>query len=84
MDQEPSDDVAVYPRVFKVRRGGDRSVGAFPDRDSALRLFTAVAVQTTDVRGTRRYVEMTLPDQKKRPTTASPRSCREEPSPSPP
>ena len=37
-----------------------RSVGAFPDRDSALRLITAVALETTDVWGARRYLDMTL------------------------
>lgn len=42
-----------------------RSVGAFPDRDSALRLVTAVAVQTADVWATRRYLDMTLLDQRK-------------------
>ena len=42
-----------------------RSVGAFPDRNSALRLVTAVAVQTADVWATRRYLDMTLLDQRK-------------------
>jgi putative transposase len=37
-----------------------RSVGAFPDRDSALRLITAVALETTDVWGARRYLDTTL------------------------
>lgn len=39
-----------------------RSVGAFPDRASALRLVTAVAVQATDVWGSRRYLDMSLLD----------------------
>jgi transposase-like protein len=42
-----------------------RSVGAFPDRTSALRLVTAVAVQTADVWATRRYLDMSLLDQRK-------------------
>jgi len=37
-----------------------RSVGAFPDRDSALRLITAVAVETTEVWSARRYLDMAL------------------------
>jgi putative transposase len=37
-----------------------RSVGAFPDRDSALRLITAVALQTTRIWGDRRYLDMSL------------------------
>jgi len=35
-----------------------RSVGAFPDRDSALRLITAVALETTRVWSDRRYLDM--------------------------
>jgi transposase-like protein len=35
-----------------------RSIGAFPDRDSALRLITAVALETTRVWGDRRYLDM--------------------------
>jgi transposase-like protein len=35
-----------------------RAVGAFPDRASALRLVTAVAVRTTEIWGTRRYLDM--------------------------
>jgi transposase-like protein len=35
-----------------------RSVGAFPDRDSALRLITAVALETTRIWGDRRYLDM--------------------------
>lgn len=41
-----------------------RSVGAFPDRASALRLVIAVAVQTTTTWGSRRYLDMTLLDGK--------------------
>lgn len=39
-----------------------RSVGAFPDRESALRLITAVALQVTEVWGARRYLHMSQPD----------------------
>jgi putative transposase len=35
-------------------------VGAFPDRDSALRLITAVALQTTRIWADRRYLDMSL------------------------
>jgi putative transposase len=35
-----------------------RSVGAFPDRDSALRLVTAVAIETAHVWADRRYLDM--------------------------
>lgn len=41
-----------------------RAVGAFPDRDSALRLITAVALEVTAVWGQRRYLDMTLLGQK--------------------
>jgi transposase-like protein len=37
-----------------------RSIGAFPDRDSALRLITAVALQTTRIWADRRYLDMSL------------------------
>lgn len=37
-----------------------RAVGAFPDRASALRLITAVALQTTRIWSDRRYLDMTL------------------------
>lgn len=37
-----------------------RSVGAFPDRASALRLITAVALQVTDIWDDRRYLDMSL------------------------
>ena len=37
-----------------------RSVGAFPDRHSALRLITAVALDVTQVWGDRCYLEMSL------------------------
>jgi len=37
-----------------------RSVGAFPDRQSALRLVTAVALETTQVWSDRRYLNMSL------------------------
>lgn len=35
-----------------------RAVGAFPDRQSALRLITAVALETTEVWSDRRYLDM--------------------------
>jgi putative transposase len=35
-----------------------RSIGAFPDRDSALRLITAVALQATRIWADRRYLDM--------------------------
>jgi len=35
-----------------------RSIGAFPDRDSALRLITAVALETTRIWEDRRYLDM--------------------------
>ncbi len=37
-----------------------RAVGAFPDRASALRLITAVALQTTRIWSDRRYLDMSL------------------------
>jgi putative transposase len=37
-----------------------RAVGAFPDRASALRLVTAVALQVTAIWGDRRYLDMSL------------------------
>jgi transposase-like protein len=37
-----------------------RSIGAFPDRDSALRLVTAVALETAQVWADRRYLDMSL------------------------
>ncbi len=37
-----------------------RAVGVFPDRDSALRLLTAVALQAAATRDDRRYLDMSL------------------------
>ena len=37
-----------------------RSAGAFPDRASALRLITAVALRTTAVWSERRYLDLSL------------------------
>ena len=37
-----------------------RSVGAFPDRGSALRLVTAVAIRVASIWGDRRYLDMSL------------------------
>lgn len=39
-----------------------RAVGAFPDRASALRLITAVAIRTTQLWGDRRYLDLSLLD----------------------
>ena len=40
-----------------------RAVGAFPDRASALRLITAVALKVTTIWGERRYVDVALLEQ---------------------
>jgi transposase-like protein len=40
-----------------------KSVGAFPDRMSALRLVTAVAIRTTNLWAERRYLDVSLLDQ---------------------
>ena len=37
-----------------------KAAGAFPDRASALRLITAVALRTTHVWGDRRYLDLSL------------------------
>jgi putative transposase len=37
-----------------------KAAGAFPDRASALRLITAVAIRTTTIWGERRYVDLSL------------------------
>jgi len=37
-----------------------RAVGAFPDRASALRLITAVAIRTTEAWASRRYLDLSL------------------------
>jgi putative transposase len=37
-----------------------RAAGAFPDRASALRLITAVAIKTTTIWGERRYLDLSL------------------------
>ncbi len=37
-----------------------RAVGAFPDRARALRLITAVALRTTEIWGSRRYLDLSL------------------------
>ena len=39
-----------------------RAIGAFPDRESALRLITAVALQTTSIWGDRTYLDLSLLD----------------------
>ena len=38
-------------------------MGAFPDRESALRLVTAVAIRTANVWADRRYLDMSLLDE---------------------
>jgi len=40
-----------------------RAVGAFPDRASALRLITAVALKVATIWGDRRYVDVSLLEQ---------------------
>ncbi|MFO0665853.1 MAG: transposase [Polyangiaceae bacterium] len=37
-----------------------RAVGAFPDRASALRLVTAVAIEASEIWSDRRYLDMSL------------------------
>ncbi len=37
-----------------------RAAGAFPDRASALRLITAVAIKVTTIWGDRRYLDLSL------------------------
>ena len=44
---------------FEIKRR-IRSAGAFPDRASALRLITAVALRTTAVWSERRYLDLSL------------------------
>ena len=39
-----------------------KTIGAFPDRASALRLVTAVCLQTTEIWSNRRYVDVSLLD----------------------
>lgn len=48
-----------------------RAVGAFPDRDSALRLITAVALQSTSVWSDRRYLDMALLQRPEKEVTAA-------------
>jgi len=55
-----------------------RGVGTFPDRASALRLFTAVALEVTGVWDDRRYLDMSLPNST--PDTAQRLDAAEEPS----
>ena len=46
-----------------------RAVGAFPDRASARRLITAVALEVTSAWGDRRYLDMSLLKQKQAEAT---------------
>ncbi len=57
-----------------------RSVGAFPDRQSALRLVTAVALETTQVWSDRRYLDMSLL-KTRRPKRPSPERSMRSPNP---
>jgi len=47
-------------RLNRELKRRTRKVGAFPDRESALRLITAVALDVTEVWSRRRYLDMTL------------------------
>ncbi|MFQ5521502.1 MAG: IS256 family transposase [Candidatus Methylomirabilia bacterium] len=48
-----------------------RAVGAFPDRASALRLITAIALRTTEAWAARRYLDLSLLDSKEVIATAA-------------
>jgi len=48
-----------------------KAVGAFPDRASALRLITAVALQVTAIWTDRRYLDMSLLQPKENPVAAA-------------
>jgi putative transposase len=48
-----------------------RAVGAFPDRASALRLITAVALRATEAWGARRYLDLSLLDAPEEPAQAA-------------
>ena len=61
-------DTPLPPRALLERLHGEikrriRAVGAFPDRASALRLVTVVALRTTGVWADRRYLDMSLLDE---------------------
>ena len=60
LDAHPLDERARTPDGEIERR--TRAVGAFPDRASALRLITAVALQTTSIWRDRIYLDMSLLD----------------------
>ncbi len=47
-------------RLYGEIKRRTRAVGAFPDRASALRLITAVALKVTTIWGDRRYVDVSL------------------------
>lgn len=47
-------------RLHREIKRRTRAVGAFPDRASALRLITAVALKVTAIWGQRRYVDVSL------------------------
>ena len=53
--EENPPGIAGIGRVCRIR-----SAGAFPDRASALRLITAVALRTTAVWSERRYLDLSL------------------------
>ena len=48
-----------------------RAVGAFPDRASALRLITAVALRATETWGSRRYLDVSLLEDKEEAARAA-------------
>jgi transposase-like protein len=58
-DSGRSDGRGAVVREIKRRT---RAVGAFPDRASALRLITAVAMQATSIWRDRMHLDMTLLD----------------------
>lgn len=57
-------------RLHREIKRRTKAVGAFPDRQSALRLITAVAIQTCAKWGDRRYLNMDLLEPKEMNTAA--------------
>ena len=47
-------------RLHREIKRRTKAVGAFPDRASALRLITAVALQAAAIWGDRRYIDVSL------------------------
>ena len=64
IELEPETKRALWLHTYHPGNYGrfhpQRSAGAFPDRASALRLITAVALRTTAVWSERRYLDLTL------------------------